>query len=336
MVLVSVIMLSYNHEKYVSDAIDSVLSQTFRDFECIIIDDCSKDNSKEIIRNYQRKDQRIRAFFHKTNMGIAPTKNDGLAEAKGKFIAFIDSDDIWIEKKLEMQLLVLRDDESLIVWSEGEIINESGIPTGKTFTQVLSAQNKKKSGDLFEELLHGNFIFASSVILKSDYAKENQFCEELRYFNDYKFMIDLSKDHSFFFSSEPLAKYRIHGKNAISSDKEGWIRDGVIVYTYILQKYDSFIPNRIKANLLLMVGWEYSYLGNKVAARRAIFKAISLDLFRLFRREGLFSLGLALTNGEDNIARFFNKIRFYYHGLITCATKRALGKKCMVVMNASK
>ena len=121
-------MSSYNHEKYISEAIESILNQSFKDFELIILDDFSKDNSRAIIETYQRKDKRIKAFFHEKNMGIASTMNDLLSKASGKYIAFIDSDDVWDQLKLERQLAILEKNDSLVVWSEGEIIDENSVP----------------------------------------------------------------------------------------------------------------------------------------------------------------------------------------------------------------
>ena len=142
-------MPSYNHEKYISESIESVLNQSFKDFELIILDDCSKDNSQDIITTYQKKDARIRALFHKKNMGIAKTANDLLAEAKGKYVAFTSSDDVWEKSKLEKQLVILDRDDSLIVWSEGEIIDSESKPKGYTFASMHGAVEKKKERRYF-------------------------------------------------------------------------------------------------------------------------------------------------------------------------------------------
>jgi teichuronic acid biosynthesis glycosyltransferase TuaG len=296
MVLVSVLMNSYNHEKYISEAIDSVLNQTFKDFELVIIDDCSKDNSSKIIKNYQRKDERIRAFFHKKNMGIAKTSNHCLAEAKGKFIAFIDSDDVWVASKLEKQLAILKNNASVIVWSEGEIINKKGIPSGKTFTQRHFASSKKKSGNIFEELLDHNFIFGSSLMFKKEYVKDIHYDEQLKYLNDYKFAVNLAKKHPFFFIKEPLAKYRIHGKNTILLDKENWFKDTVLVKKYFLREYGNQISKRKKADLLFRIAREYSSLSRD---SRANFFPLEADSLIPFFWINLLFLICFLTKGKS-------------------------------------
>ena len=166
MPLVTVLMPSYNHERFVSQAIESVLEQTFEDFELIIIDDGSTDKSPQIIKNYLKKDDRIKAIFHPKNMGIPKTFNKLIDNAKGKFISYISSDDLWVKNKLKKQLEILKQDENLIIWTEGEIIDAENHPTGETFTQLY--QSLEKNGNIFEELLSGNFILGSSMIFKKE------------------------------------------------------------------------------------------------------------------------------------------------------------------------
>jgi len=129
--LVSVVMTSYNHEKFISGAIESVLNQTFKDLELIVVDDNSWDRSRVIIEEFAKKDERIRKIFHQKNCGIAKTANDGLRNSNGKFIAFIASDDLWMKDKLEKQFKILERDEDLIVWCNSAIIDDDSEFTGE-------------------------------------------------------------------------------------------------------------------------------------------------------------------------------------------------------------
>ena len=294
-------MPSYNHEKYISEAIESVFDQDIKDLELIIVDDYSKDNSVEIIESHQNNDDRIRAIFHDKNMGIAKTLNDGIDAAEGKFIAFIASDDIWLESKLEKQLSVLSSDEDLVVWSEGEIINESGIPTGVTFTQKYNASRRKKSGDIFEELLYGNYVFGSSLIAKKENIEDIKFDECLKYLNDYRFVVDLAKKYKYHFIQEPLAKYRIHGRNAILSDEKAWLQDEIIIGEYFLRRYGNELSSRLEANLVFRIGTAYSRLGKTTIAKRFFWKAINSNLLC---KDNLFYLRFALTHEDGLIGSF--------------------------------
>ncbi|MAO72355.1 MAG: glycosyl transferase [Flavobacteriales bacterium] len=102
--LVSIITPSYNSSKFIEDCINSVISQTYLEWEMIIVDDCSNDDSKTLIEKYSKKDNRIKTIFLEENVGAAEARNIAIKESKGKYIAFLDSDDLWKNNKLEKQL----------------------------------------------------------------------------------------------------------------------------------------------------------------------------------------------------------------------------------------
>ena len=251
MPLISVVMTSYNYGEYISKAIDSVLAQTFSDLELIIVDDASEDNSRDIIRSYMNKYARIKAIFHQENLGISRTVNDGWNAASGKFIASISSDDIWASDKLEKQLEILQEDEDLVVWTEGEIIDAQGRSTGELFSIVHGAGERKKGGDIFEELLMGNFIFASSRIFKKDCLRGLQYSENLKYLGDYKFAVDMAHEYKYYFMDKPLTKYRMHGNNTVNRDIEGFYVDTVKLVEYFLSTYGDEVSNDIRMHLHL-------------------------------------------------------------------------------------
>lgn len=102
--LVSIITPSYNSSRFISQTIESILSQTYTNWELLITDDCSTDKTREIVKSYQRKDPRIKFFQLKENSGPGVARNHSIEMAKGRFIAFCDSDDRWYPEKLEKQL----------------------------------------------------------------------------------------------------------------------------------------------------------------------------------------------------------------------------------------
>jgi len=260
MPLVSVIMPSYNHERFVSEAIESVLNQTLGDLELIIIDDASKDNSRRIIEDFSKKDSRVKAIFHERNMGIARTLNDGIKAAKGKFIAFHASDDLWVKDKLEKELKVLEQNEDFVVWTEVEIIDAQGSPTGQLGTQRWGASNRSKSGDIFEELLRGNFI--PNRILKKENVRDIRFNEALRYLNDWQFDVDLARRYIYYFIPEPLVKKREHGSNTADRDRQGYSKDLMVICQYFLDEYPNDMSNVTKSVIYLQMAQCYRGLGN--------------------------------------------------------------------------
>ena len=115
---ISIITPAYNCEKYLEQSVDSVLSQTWQDWELLIIDDCSKDNTYALMQELAKKDERIRILQNPQNSGAAATRNNGVRQAAGEWIAFIDSDDLWEPDKLEKQMtLLLKIREAALVFT---------------------------------------------------------------------------------------------------------------------------------------------------------------------------------------------------------------------------
>ncbi|MGZ4928657.1 MAG: glycosyltransferase family 2 protein [Halobacteriota archaeon] len=281
MPLVSTFMKSYNHERYIAEAIESVLRQDFEDLELIIVDDASTDASRQIIERYAEQDPRIRLIFHERNLGISKVVNDGIDVARGKFIAQIDSDDVWVRDKLRKQLAVLENNENLIVWSEGELIDENGRPLGKSFSEMCSRFPKKKSGDIFQELLAGPYIFGTSLLYKRQNVGDLRYDERLLYLNDYKFELELARDYQFHYIAEPLAKYRIHGKNAlVGSDphaeerrRRGYIEE-ISVRQEALRRYNHEVPNVVMAKIYASDGLCYGRVGKNKQALNSLLRSI--------------------------------------------------------------
>jgi glycosyltransferase involved in cell wall biosynthesis len=297
MVLVSVVMLSYNHEKYIGEAIESVLNQTSPDLELIIVDDCSKDNSKKIIRAYQEKDNRISAFFHEKNLGIARTANEALNAATGKYVSFIGSDDLWVPTKLEQQLKTITDHEDIVVWSEGDIIDADGVSIGQKFTDFNARGDKPTSGRIYKEIINENYIFGQSIIFKREYTEALRFNPGLKYLCDYQFVVDLAYQHDFLFIPESLAKYRIHGKNTIYRDEEGWLVDRIRLRGYFLQRYGEELPRHLRGSLYLKIGEAYAGLGYEKIAHDYFLRALRTDFLS---KESL--LYLAHASGSKSSA----------------------------------
>lgn len=129
--LVSIVVPVYNAEKFIKDTIDSVLNQTYKNWELLLIDDCSIDNSHEIIKKYIKKDNRINYFKLRKNSGPAVARNKGIEEAKGKYLCYLDADDKWDEHKLEKQINFMKKIKCDFSFTSYEFANKEGIPTGK-------------------------------------------------------------------------------------------------------------------------------------------------------------------------------------------------------------
>ena len=131
--LVTIVMPSFNTSKYIAETLESVISQTYTDWELIIVDDCSTDNTDEIVRPYLNY-SRIKFFKNKRNICAAECRNRALREAKGKWIAFLDSDDLWLPEKLEKQISFMEKNDYHFSYTNYTEIDVDGEPNGITVT----------------------------------------------------------------------------------------------------------------------------------------------------------------------------------------------------------
>ena len=155
--LVSIVTPVYNSEKFISETIDSIQNQTYKHWELILVDDCSSDNSYDIISKYIKYDKRIRYIKLEKNSGAAVSRNTGIKNAKGRFIAFLDSDDIWLPEKLEKQLKYMLDKKIGFTFTSYRYMKEDGTKTNK----VAKAPYKIN----YNGLLKNTIIGCSTVVL---------------------------------------------------------------------------------------------------------------------------------------------------------------------------
>lgn len=215
--LVSIITPSYNSEKFIAKAIESVLAQTYQNWEMIIVDDKSQDNSIEIIETYIEKDRRIRLIKLKKNTGVAFARNQAIQESKGSYIAFLDSDDLWLSEKLEKQLFFMIENNYLFTYLGYEKINKNGVVIGR-----VNAPYKTSYYDLLKTCYPG----CSTVMLDVNffgkiYTPLNTKRE------DYALWLKLVKESGFAFGlNQDLAQYRIHprqvSRKKFKMAKETW------------------------------------------------------------------------------------------------------------------
>lgn len=128
---VSVITPAYNASEYIGETIESVLNQTYDNWEMLIVDDCSSDNTVEIVKNYAQKDSRIKLILHSQNQGVSAARNTALKEASGEYIAFLDSDDIWHSEKLLKQLDFMEKNQYVLTYTGYQMYQSETKEKGK-------------------------------------------------------------------------------------------------------------------------------------------------------------------------------------------------------------
>ena len=153
--MISIIVPVYNAGRFIRETIECVLSQSFTDFELLLVDDCSKDNSEEIIKSFS--DDRIRYIKQPENKGAWAARNRGLEEAKGRYIAFLDSDDLWEQDKLKKEFEFMQKEDAGFVFTGYEFADENGKGTG-AIVKVPHTIN-------FKRALNNTNIFTSTVLI---------------------------------------------------------------------------------------------------------------------------------------------------------------------------
>ena len=196
---VSVVIPTYNREHLIGKSIQSVLDQTYKDFEIIVVDDGSSDNTKEVIKSFA--DARIRYVRHQQNKGGNAARNTGIELSRGEYIAFQDSDDEWLPEKLEKQMKVFGSalaDVGVVYTRYWKIENDEKIDT--QFSWV-----KQKEGNIHKELLKGNFVTTSSMVVRKEcFEKAGVFDERLPRAQEWELVIRFSKYYNFECIDEPL------------------------------------------------------------------------------------------------------------------------------------
>lgn len=212
--LVSVLIASYNHEKFIKDTIESVLNQTYNNMEIIIVDDCSDDNSVSIIENFS--DRRIKFFQNKINCGVVYTLNKLIELASGKYIAFIGSDDTWLLNKLDIQVKILEDNKNFAAcFSRVNFIDEfNHIYTDKDnlpfcINDTFCFRDKSRFGMLRELYYEHNKLAHPTAIIRRDVVNNVGLFNNLyRQTHDYDYWLRVLLDYPIHVLDDQLINYR--------------------------------------------------------------------------------------------------------------------------------
>lgn len=184
--MISVVMPVYNGERFLPEAVRSVMDQTYRDWELIIVDDGSTDRSREVALEYAAKDDRV-SVISQDNAGPAAARNNGVNHARGRWIAFIDADDLWDKDKLKAQTVLMREyPEAVLFYTARRLLRSDGTDMGKVIDTVRRVD--------YDSLLRGNVITCSSALIRADVAREYPM-EFSQYSEDYIMWLRILKKY---------------------------------------------------------------------------------------------------------------------------------------------
>lgn len=281
----SIIMPAYNHEKFVGEAIEGVLNQTFTDFEFIIIDDGSQDSTAEVIQSYD--DDRIH-YFHQENQDAFNALNNGMAKAKGDFWAILNSDDVYTPTRFEELFAEQKKCNAHVMFTDVVPISDESVElTDSDFGwNHWHKKNRDKYfqlNDLYAAFLHGNFmVTTSNLFMSAEAAKSVGGFAPLRYLHDYDYIFRLLlayPENSVYLDDKPLLKYRIHGGNTLS---EGAIKareqDQTVIRRYLLAACSEQSQPAIETGLERLIALEHELL--EVKAQLAAEKNTHLPKMR--------------------------------------------------------
>lgn len=245
--LVSIITPSYNSEKYIDCTIKSIQSQTYTNWELLITDDCSDDKTVKIINSYIRNDKRIKVFILKQNSGAGIARNNSIKNAKGKYIAFCDSDDQWLPNKLEKQITFMLKNNLKFTYSSYKVCNEED----KIIGSVISPKEIN-----FRKMLNNNYVGCLTAIYDSERLGKI-YMSKIRNRQDWVLWFNILKISGPTKGlTQTLAIYR-ERSSSVSSNKLKQIKYNWNVYNKELG-YNSFI------SLLLIINFLLHYAAKKI------------------------------------------------------------------------
>lgn len=256
--LISIILPYYNGKAYIKECLDSIICQTYRNFELLVIDDGSANQEHtEYLKSLvdQINDDRIR-YFYKTNGGLSDARNFGTNNSRGEYLAFIDQDDKWKPEKLEKQVDVINKTGARVVITNSQFFGEQNNIVD------YSTVNNGKGGfvaDSYRKMLRNNFVDSISIVFSKDVVKEAGYSNR-RYFvaPDYEYFLRMSKVVDFYLIKEPLTLYRLHEENTVKQKIRLYCEIVCLLFESNPQKLNEKISASIQVakNLLkLAINW---------------------------------------------------------------------------------
>jgi glycosyltransferase involved in cell wall biosynthesis len=264
---VTVLMPAYDAARFIGEAIESVLAQTFSHWELVVVDDGSTDGTREVVAAYD--DPRIRLLTTEHSGLPAVARNRGLASSRSPHVAFLDADDLWRPHKLARQLAVLKSRPEVgLVYTNFEQLRAGALEP------VVPLPGLTESGPQFERLAVGNYIANSSVLLRRNLlARHGQFDEDpfLRGTEDFELWLRLAPHTTFAYVEEPLLIYRLHDRNLGQGEQMG------LGYVTAMEKMERLHPDRV-AGLGVpywrMLGYHRCRFGLEGRGRRELLRVL--------------------------------------------------------------
>ena len=267
---VSIILPTYNRERLLGRAIQSILTQTYSNFEIIVVDDCSRDNTENIVRNFC--DKRIRYIRHEENKGAVAARNTGIKAARGEYIAFQDSDNEWLPGKLEKQINSIKSAPPYF----GVVYTSFWLIDRDRKTYFPPSNLKQTEGNVHRAFLGTNFVDTSTAVVRKECFEKIGMFENLPLLQEWGLWLRISRHYCFKHINEPLVMvYR--QTDSISRNLNALI----VARKYVLDKYFDEISKEPKllSEHYFMIGTSLCLNGDIGAGRTYLYKAMRTHPF---------------------------------------------------------
>ncbi len=243
--MISIAMTTYNGENYLREQLDSILNQTYSDFELIICDDFSKDNTRLILSEYAAKDSRIKIFFNEENLGFKKNFEKSISLCSGEYIAFSDQDDIWLNNKLEMSIKYIGN--NYLLCTDAICVNEDGKSLKYTMKEVI--HYKCKSTEIIQKhLVVSNFVQGATIFARADFIRNHLPIPNEFEYHDWYYGILAAVDNKLIYLDAITLKYRQH-TSQVTINKKKNIVNNILDLKYV-DFYRKNIQNIIRCEFI--------------------------------------------------------------------------------------
>ncbi|MCW3123365.1 MAG: glycosyltransferase [Flavipsychrobacter sp.] len=246
--LVSIVTCSYNNSEFVIETLESIKNQTYSNIELIIVDDCSTDNSVELINGWlEGYKGKYKFICHEKNLGGSRPYNIGLQNTTGKYYCTIDSDDTLLPEKTATQVAILEasSEDVAAVYSDVNLMDVKGAPLNRLFIEWHRKFSEVPSGNIYNELLLGNYIPIMSLLIKRAVLNDVGMFDESLIYGDYDLWLRIAKKYSFIFMKGLTANYRIR-PGSLSHTTKNWVYSDAKIF---LKHTDALLPAERLMNL---------------------------------------------------------------------------------------
>ncbi len=296
MSIVSIILPTYNGEKYICDSINSVINQTYTDWELIVIDDCSTDSTYQLVQEYAQRDNRIKLFRNEKNLKLPATLNVGFSKATGKFLTWTSDDNLYMENAIERMVALLQSNKQLaLVFSRMENIDFKGDSLG--LTDIPESE---------QEIFYHNIVGASFMYTRTIYEEIGGYDTNKFLMEDYDYWLRISRKAEIKYIPDVLYKYRQH-LGSLTESRNRQVLEGKVK---ILEEQLNVME--LKENIMRMV-----------------YKELAEALFSLDRYDEMKSYLNKMKEISGNMkgVRIAVRISYYIGSKLSTVMKRILKKK---------